>query len=198
MVLAYVQNGIGFPKRIRYSRAAFLSAFLIAVSLISTGGTGLAAATGLYIVLIAVLAVMVIRKRMNGDNRLQSAPSIDSRYFDYVQPVLGTIPVSFPLDVGNYKYDRGKGYIKNIGMVMSGKHGDKYGAVIESGGKRFLCPLDQVKLLENITGILAKKGEHIAVTCGYWDGDRREGGIVILRFYDIDKESGATNRAAGY
>jgi hypothetical protein len=122
--------------------------------------------SGAYAAFIVYLTAMIAAKRNTGDNIIRDGKSvyIDGSYFDYINDAVYLMNVSFPLDIENYRHDRKEGSIKEIGMIEGGKYKGKPGAVVKSGEKLYLCPLERISITEYIHDeILAGRGDETVV-----------------------------------
>jgi hypothetical protein len=146
-------------------KLAALSAFL-GVLILGGGGAVITALTGCHILSALYVCLLVVTGRNDGDNIIREgeAAGFDGGYFDYVNVAAYLAEVNFPLDVENYRRDRGKGYIKGIGTSGSGKYEGKICALVKSAaGGLYLCPLDRITVNGAADGVVIaeKRDENI-------------------------------------
>jgi hypothetical protein len=178
-VLYYLIYGVKKKPGADRAVITLILALLLAGILLSVGNTPvLKILTSCYILLILFLLIIMTTKKDTGDNviRLDARMCLDSAYFDRVNGLIHDMEVSFPLDIENYKYDRGKGYINRIGLVKSGKYAGRCGAAVKSNGngKIYLCPLDHITVNESFDNdvIVAEKGDEVTVKMYTCDKDK--------------------------
>jgi hypothetical protein len=183
MIIYYILYGV--KKRLGKDRAIItliMLLFFSSVFLFNGSRVILQVLSGSYVILIFRLLIMVFTKKTNGDNKITNGGDeyLDTFYFDYVSVRVNMAEVSFPLDIEDYRHDRGKGFIKDIGFVKKGKYIGEAGALIKSGRDIYLCPLDKIMINSNVgtTNTLAKKGEDIVVLAEPWEKDKSK--IIVI------------------
>jgi hypothetical protein len=142
------------------------------------------AATAIFSILAIVFYFLIKTGKMNGDNDNFDRSELDDHWFDTVEDIMYCVKVSFPLNIENYRYDRGQGYITAIGRMN--RRNSNYGALITSSadGKEYLCPLRQIKPTEVPadkinTGItIARKDGMVEIIWHNWETGEKTDGVI--------------------
>jgi hypothetical protein len=178
----------GVKKKPGLDRAAvtWLMLLLFAALLFINGGIViLQALSGAYSLLIMFFVFMIMAKKTTGDNKIYDSKDscLDPAFFTYVDEALYKTPVLFPLDIENYRRDRGKGRVKKIGIVREGKYLGRCGALAESGKNAYLCPLSQIVPQDRITGadgVIASCFNEVLVKAVFWNGGGDTYRIMVI------------------
>jgi hypothetical protein len=183
-IAVYMAEGIftrGIMKRV-YTLVSFLLflsfTFLnIAVELAVTGTCALVMAA-------ALLFRVHTPGKMNGDNDQYSETDIDKSWFDTVDDLAYEIRVSFPQDIGCCKADRLEGTIEALGRAAAGKYEGKEAALVTSMGKRYLCPIRNLKPAELTGGdggvVIASNSTQEVLFISWKDGKKASGVFYVM------------------
>jgi hypothetical protein len=158
----------------------------------------LMATMAIFSITAIVFYLLIKNEKMNGDNDKFDRSELDDHWFDIVDDIMYCIKVSFPLNIENYRYDRGQGYITALGrMNRRNKYLSGYGVLITStDGKEYLCPLRQIKPTEVPTdkintGItIARKDGMVEIIWHLWkDGEKEKADGIIFELEENNKEN---------
>jgi hypothetical protein len=138
--------------------------------------------TAEYIVLLIFLLLIIVRKETTGDNIIRNGETeyFGGSYFSDVNNAIRQVKVTFPLDIENYRYDRGKGCIRDIGLMEKGKYAGKLCALV--GGENshaYICPLDRI-MIEGNTGDVIIAGKNGGIVVKLYDYDKEKSKIMVI------------------
>jgi hypothetical protein len=172
-IVCYVLYGVNRGKKFERVITGWVMYALLAVILLFSNMIILPILSGVYVSLLLCL-IFILKFKINGDNKIRGPFGFDDLYFTYVNEKVYGLEVYFPLDRENCRLDRGKGRIKGIGKITGGKYKGNYGVLIQLKHDVYLCPVDQIKLTENIGDVIAGYFDEITVKVYYWESGKNK------------------------